>query len=232
MNTKGLPQTPAPSSGMRRPSRNEEILTDCQKQSWNVNSSLFLIKVSHALWPSCSRRMQELPSTVMPFGWAVGGKGYSVAPALCGPKVRAYPVVFTGPPSITCHVFLKPVLITCSVFLKWRVSSAWAYKGRWDSQESENSSCILPLDGFLFCDGQAHFVQSSPRRWGCPKSLILLVSSRLFPVNVHLFGVHCPETRWTLWLGPCHVDQSRRVSPHVLQAEFMFVQPRTFVFCL
>lgn len=74
-----------------------------------------------------------------------------------------------------------------------------------------------------------HFVQSSPHGWGCPKSLIVLLSSRLYPVNVHLFGVHSPETRWTLWLGPCHVDQSKRVSPHVLQARFMFVRPRTFV---
>lgn len=75
MNTKGLPQTPAPSSGMMRPSRNEEVLTHRQKQSWNVKNSLFPIKVLHALWTSCSRRMQRLPSIVMSFGWAAKGKG-------------------------------------------------------------------------------------------------------------------------------------------------------------
>lgn len=37
----------------------------------------------------------------------------------------------------------------------------------------------------------------------------VLLSSRLFPVNVHLFGVHCPETRWNTLAKalPCGPEQ-------------------------
>lgn len=111
MNTKGLPQTPAPSSGMRRPSRNEEVLTHRQKQSWNVKSSLFPIKVSHALRPALAGCRDCFPLDIF---WV----GCRRQRALCEqwPKVLAYTMVSTGPPSIMQRTFLKHLLITCFMF--------------------------------------------------------------------------------------------------------------------
>lgn len=72
MSTEGLPQTLAPSSGMRRPSRNEETLALARSRAEMWGTACFQ-SGSHALWPRCSRRMQSLPSTGVS-AWAWWGK--------------------------------------------------------------------------------------------------------------------------------------------------------------
>lgn len=54
-------------------------------------------------------------------------------------KSSCFSVIPTGPASITWHAFLMSILITHCLFLWWRLSSAWAQKGRWDVQESKDS---------------------------------------------------------------------------------------------
>lgn len=126
MSAEGLPQTPAPSSGMRRPSRNEEVLTRHQKQSWNVKSSLFPISLTRTPCWLLSQDAECLPLWCLLSGLLEAKSISSSAFGEQWPKVLAYTMISTEPPSLLQCAFLKYVLITCCVFLRWRLSSDWA----------------------------------------------------------------------------------------------------------
>lgn len=194
MHTKGLPQTPAPSSGMMRPCRNEEVLTHRQKQSWNVKSSLFPIKVSHALWTAAVAGCRDC----LPFWCLLGGlskaKGIGRSCSLQAvAESSCFSVISTGPASIMWHTFLMSILITYCLFLWCRLSSAWAQKGRWDFQESKDS-CVLM--GFSLMMDNPSFLQAF-----LAGEVFLNIPSCCFSPNcfqlVHIFSeVRCPKTRW------------------------------------